>query len=89
MSTTVPAAAAETRAQVPDRQGRKVGITDRARHERNLGWMLAGPAFGAAGTVVGPDTAPARLRWIDGTSSRFTVKLLSAPGPIMAISVSR
>lgn len=45
MSTTVPAAAAETRAQVPDQRGKKVGITDRARHERRLGLMLAGPAF--------------------------------------------
>ena len=45
MSITVPAAAGEVRDQVPDRSGKKSGITDRARKERSLGWMLAGPAF--------------------------------------------
>lgn len=45
MSITVPAAAGEARAQVPQRDGKKTGITDRARKERTLGWMLAGPAF--------------------------------------------
>ncbi len=49
MSTTVPAAAAETRAQVESQTSgpdlRRPRITDRARKERNLGWMLAGPAF--------------------------------------------
>ena len=44
MSTTVPAAPTETTAQAP--AGRqKVLMTDRARHERRLGWLLAGPAF--------------------------------------------
>src|SRR5215207_3102287 len=45
MSTTVPAASTETRAQVPTGRGPRVMLTDRARHERRLGWWLAGPAF--------------------------------------------
>jgi multiple sugar transport system permease protein len=45
MSTTVPAASTETRAQAPAGRGPRVTLTDRARHERKLGWMLAGPAF--------------------------------------------
>jgi multiple sugar transport system permease protein len=45
MSTTVPAAATETAAQAPAGRGPKVMLTDRARHERRLGWWLAGPAF--------------------------------------------
>ena len=45
MSTTVPAASTETRAQAPAGRGPKVTLTDRARHERRLGWWLAGPAF--------------------------------------------
>jgi multiple sugar transport system permease protein len=45
MSTTVPAASTETRAQAPAGKGPRVTLTDRARHERKLGWMLAGPAF--------------------------------------------
>ncbi len=45
MSTTVPAASAETREQVAPAPAKKPGITDRARKERRLGWMLAGPAF--------------------------------------------
>lgn len=53
MSTTVPTAAGEARAQVPTRQGPKGRITDRARHERNLGWMLAGPAFVLMVAVTG------------------------------------
>jgi multiple sugar transport system permease protein len=48
VSITVPAAAGETREQAaaPAKgKGRKPPVTDRARHERRLGWMLAGPAF--------------------------------------------
>jgi multiple sugar transport system permease protein len=50
MSTTVPAAAGEVREDVarqarPDRERRPGRMTDRARKERNLGWLLAGPAF--------------------------------------------
>ena len=50
MSTTVPAAAGEVRAgarrdAAPERQPRPGRMTDRARKERNLGWLLAGPAF--------------------------------------------
>jgi multiple sugar transport system permease protein len=52
VSTTVPAAAAETREQVPVRKPGKVGMTDRARHERRLGLMLAGPAFVAMFVVT-------------------------------------
>ena len=45
MSMTVPAAAGETRAAVEAPKGKKPVTTDRARKERKLGWMLAGPAF--------------------------------------------
>jgi multiple sugar transport system permease protein len=45
VSTTVPAAAAQTRAQVAQPARRRPVLSDRARKERNLGWMLAGPAF--------------------------------------------
>jgi multiple sugar transport system permease protein len=51
MSTTIPAAPPEA-APVPRRAGRPP-LTDRARHERNLGWMLAGPAFVAMVAVTG------------------------------------
>ena len=43
MSTVTPAAAAQT--QAPSAPTGKAQITDRARKERRLGWMLAGPAF--------------------------------------------
>jgi multiple sugar transport system permease protein len=42
VSTTVPASAETSEVAAP--RG-KVMMTDRARHERNLGWLLAGPAF--------------------------------------------
>jgi multiple sugar transport system permease protein len=45
VSITVPAAAGETRAAAQAPQGKKKVTTDRARKERSLGWMLAGPAF--------------------------------------------
>jgi multiple sugar transport system permease protein len=45
VSTTVPTASGEVRDQADDRPRRKPQLTDRARHERRLGWMLAGPAF--------------------------------------------
>ncbi|MDI6099575.1 sugar ABC transporter permease [Actinoplanes sp. NEAU-A12] len=32
---------------------RRIRLTDRARHERNLGWLLAGPAFIAMVAVTG------------------------------------
>jgi multiple sugar transport system permease protein len=35
------------------RRPRRIRLTDRARHERNLGWMLAGPAFIAMVAVTG------------------------------------
>jgi multiple sugar transport system permease protein len=43
VSTTTPTAPPEARA--PRREVRKAQMTDRARHERKLGWLLAGPAF--------------------------------------------
>jgi M6 family metalloprotease-like protein len=49
----------------------------------------ANALFRTVGATVGPDTTPAKLRWIDGSSSRFTVTLLSAPRPVMTISVTR
>ena len=45
MSITVPAAAGETRAAAQAPEQKKRGVTDRARKERTLGWLLAGPAF--------------------------------------------
>jgi M6 family metalloprotease-like protein len=45
--------------------------------------------FLTTGATVGPGTTPAKLRWIDGSSSGFTVKLLTGPGPAMTISVTR
>jgi multiple sugar transport system permease protein len=43
VSTTTPAAPAEAAAAARPRG--KPAMTDRSRHERKLGWMLAGPAF--------------------------------------------
>ncbi len=51
MSTTIPAAPPQA-APVP-RRARRPRLTDRARKERNLGWMLAGPAFIAMVAVTG------------------------------------
>ncbi|MFC7534148.1 carbohydrate ABC transporter permease [Actinoplanes sp. GCM10030250] len=44
MSVTIPAVRRRTR---------RVVLTDRTRHERNLGWMLAGPAFIVMVAVTG------------------------------------
>src|SRR3712207_8993792 len=51
MSTTIPAAPPQA-APVP-RRVRRPRLTDRARKERNLGWLLAGPAFIAMVAVTG------------------------------------
>ena len=57
MSTTVPPAAAEVRAEAPPpaRPGRRSRprASDRTRAERNLGWLLAGPAFVLMVAVTG------------------------------------
>jgi len=48
VSTSVPAAAAEVRGRAPQPPPpgrRRPRASDRTRKERNLGWMLAGPAF--------------------------------------------
>jgi multiple sugar transport system permease protein len=52
MSTTTPAAPTPT-APAARTARRRVRLTDRARHERNLGWLLAGPAFIAMVAVTG------------------------------------
>ncbi|GAA1891475.1 carbohydrate ABC transporter permease [Asanoa iriomotensis] len=51
MSTTIPAAPPSTPART--RPHRRAPVTDRARKERNLGWLLAGPAFIAMVAVTG------------------------------------
>ncbi|GAA3398189.1 carbohydrate ABC transporter permease [Cryptosporangium minutisporangium] len=51
MSTTIPAAPPEA-APVPPRRARPA-MTDRTRHERRLGWMLAGPALFVMVAVTG------------------------------------
>jgi multiple sugar transport system permease protein len=54
MSTTTPTAPAKSTTQSRRAaRARKPRLTDRARHERNLGWMLAGPAFIAMVAVTG------------------------------------
>jgi multiple sugar transport system permease protein len=45
VSTTVPVGSREAREETAAGRPKKPGLTDRARHERRLGWMLAGPAF--------------------------------------------
>jgi M6 family metalloprotease-like protein len=45
--------------------------------------------FRVAGATVGDDTSPARLRWIDGSPSGFTVTLLSDAGSAVALSIDR
>ncbi|GAA2657605.1 carbohydrate ABC transporter permease [Paractinoplanes durhamensis] len=52
MSTTTPAAPT-TKAAATKTTHRRVRLTDRARKERNLGWMLAGPAFFVMVAVTG------------------------------------
>jgi multiple sugar transport system permease protein len=49
VSTTIPPAPAPL---APARPA-KAQLTERARHERNLGWMLAGPAFIVMVAVTG------------------------------------
>ncbi|GAB2577861.1 sugar ABC transporter permease [Paractinoplanes abujensis] len=51
MSTTT--SAAPPRPPKETRAARRVRLTDRTRKERNLGWMLAGPAFIAMVAVTG------------------------------------
>ncbi|MBU2668944.1 sugar ABC transporter permease [Actinoplanes bogorensis] len=51
MSTTT--SAAPPRPPKETRSARRVRLTDRTRKERNLGWMLAGPAFIAMVAVTG------------------------------------
>ena len=54
MSTTTPTAPAKSTTQTRRAaRARRPRLTDRARHERNLGWMLAGPAFIAMVAVTG------------------------------------
>ncbi|SDQ03973.1 carbohydrate ABC transporter permease [Quadrisphaera sp. DSM 44207] len=57
MSTAVPAASAATRQEVASGTGTSTGgkpqLSDRTRHERRLGWMLAGPAFVLMVAVTG------------------------------------
>lgn len=45
--------------------------------------------FRTSGVMVGPSSTPAKLRWIDGSSSHFTVTLLSAPGPVTTILIAK
>jgi multiple sugar transport system permease protein len=52
MSTTTPAAPKQA-APPKKTSHRRIRLTDRARKERNLGWMLAGPAFIAMVAVTG------------------------------------
>jgi multiple sugar transport system permease protein len=51
MSTTTPAAPPRTSPE--SRSQRRARVTDRTRHERNLGWLLAGPAFIVMVAVTG------------------------------------
>jgi multiple sugar transport system permease protein len=51
MSTTIPAT--RTTADPAPRHARRPRLTDRARKERNLGWLLAGPAFFVMVAVTG------------------------------------
>ncbi|MBM2618394.1 sugar ABC transporter permease [Actinoplanes sp. LDG1-06] len=51
MSTTT--SAAPPRPPKETRAARRIRLTDRTRKERNLGWMLAGPAFIAMVAVTG------------------------------------
>ncbi|MET0417131.1 MAG: sugar ABC transporter permease [Actinoplanes sp.] len=53
MSTIIPEIAEQTREVIKPAHRRRVKLTDRARHERNLGWLLAGPAFIAMVAVTG------------------------------------
>ncbi|PPK95412.1 multiple sugar transport system permease protein [Kineococcus xinjiangensis] len=53
MSTTVPAAAGEVRDDLSVTHHGRPKLSDRARHERRLGWMLAGPAFVLMVAVTG------------------------------------
>ncbi|MEU4422885.1 sugar ABC transporter permease [Actinoplanes sp. NPDC024001] len=53
MSITTSSAAASQDAPVTKPARRKVKLTDRSRHERNLGWLLAGPAFIVMVAVTG------------------------------------
>jgi multiple sugar transport system permease protein len=53
VSITTSASAASQDAPVTKPARRKVRLTDRSRHERNLGWLLAGPAFIVMVAVTG------------------------------------
>ncbi|GAA4972903.1 carbohydrate ABC transporter permease [Kineococcus glutinatus] len=53
MSTTVPAAAGEVTDDLAVIHHGRPRLSDRARHERRLGWLLAGPAFIVMVAVTG------------------------------------
>jgi len=73
-TTALPTGTRETRGAPPQRRG----ISDRARAERKLGWMLAGPAFGVMLLVTAYPIAQAiydslfDYRLTDPGNRRFT-----------------